>query len=90
LGTTPSGSAPTTGTTQSLYLYSSPPSTTTNTLFATWQANAAFGANTTQIATAQYVMTRSVFWDGSRKFVSTSDPTDSDGEDGDIWFKYTP
>ena len=50
----------------------------------------AFGANTTQIATAQYVMTRSVFWDGSRKFVSTSDPTDSDGEDGDIWFKYTP
>ncbi len=47
LGTTPSGSAPTTGTTQSLYLYSSPPSTTTNTLFATWQANAAFGTNTT-------------------------------------------
>jgi len=50
----------------------------------------AFGANTTQVATAQYVMTRSVFWDGSRKFVSTSDPTASDGDDGDIWFKYTP
>ena len=49
-----------------------------------------FGANTTQVATAQYVMTRSVFWDGSRKFVSTADPTVSDGDDGDIWFKYTP
>ena len=51
---------------------------------------ASFGANNTQLATTQYVMTRGVFWDGSRKFVSTSDPTDSDGEDGDIWFKYTP
>ena len=51
---------------------------------------ATFGANTTQIATTQYVMTRGVFWDGSRKFVSTLDPTVSDGADGDIWFKYTP
>jgi len=51
---------------------------------------ATFGANTTQIATTQYVMTRGVFWDGSRKFVSTADPTVSDGADGDIWFKYTP
>ena len=49
-----------------------------------------FGANTTQVATAQYVMTRGVFWDGSRKFVSVADPTVSDGADGDIWFKYTP
>ena len=48
-----------------------------------------FGANTTQVATAQYVMTRGVFWDGSRKFVSTADPTVSDGADGDLWFKYT-
>ena len=51
---------------------------------------AAFGANTTQIATTQYVMTRSEFWSGSRKFVSTSDPSASDGDNGDIWFKYTP
>jgi len=51
---------------------------------------ASFGANNTQIATTQYVMTRSEFWDGSRKFVSTSDPTSEDGDDGDIWFKYTP
>jgi hypothetical protein len=52
--------------------------------------NPTFGANNTQIATTQYVMTRSEFWDGSRKFVSTSDPTVSDGDNGDIWFKYTP
>ena len=51
---------------------------------------AAFGANTLQIATTEYVMTRSVFWDGSRKFVSTSDPSASDGDNGDIWFKYIP
>lgn len=48
-----------------------------------------FGANNTQIATTQYVMTRGVFWDGSRKFVSTSDPDSSIGSDGDFWFKYT-
>ena len=51
---------------------------------------AAFGANTLQVATTEYVMTRSVFWDGSRKFVSTSDPSASDGANGDIWFKYIP
>jgi hypothetical protein len=51
---------------------------------------ASFGANTTQIATTEYVMTRSTFWDGSRKFVSTSDPSVSDGNNGDIWFKYIP
>lgn len=50
---------------------------------------ATFGANTTQIATTQYVMTRAVFWDGSRKFVSSADPDSSLGEDGDLWFKYT-
>ena len=51
---------------------------------------APFGANTQQIATTEYVMTRATFWDGSRKFVSTSDPTSSLGNNGDIWFKYTP
>jgi hypothetical protein len=51
---------------------------------------AAFGANTLQIATTQYVMTRSEFWGGSRKFVSTGDPSVSDGDNGDIWFKYIP
>jgi hypothetical protein len=51
---------------------------------------AAFGANSSQIATTQYVMTRSAFWDGSRKFISTSDPSTSDGSNGDIWFKYIP
>ena len=51
---------------------------------------AAFGANSLQIATTEYVMTRSVFWDGSRKFVSTGDPSVGDGNNGDIWFKYIP
>jgi hypothetical protein len=51
---------------------------------------AAFGANNTQIATTQYADTRGVFWDGSRKFVSTADPTVVDGNNGDIWFKYIP
>ena len=51
---------------------------------------AAFGSNSTQVATTQYVDTRGVFWDGSRKFVSTSDPSVSDGANGDIWFKYIP
>ena len=49
---------------------------------------AALGTNTLQIATTQYVMTRSAYWDGSRKFVSTQNPTSADGVDGDIWFKY--
>lgn len=26
-------------------------------------------------------------WEGSNKFVSTEDPTEIDGKDGDIWFK---
>ena len=51
---------------------------------------AAFGTNSSVIATTAYVMTRAVFWDGSRKFVSTSDPSASDGNNGDIWFKYIP
>lgn len=51
---------------------------------------APFGTNTLQIATTEYVMTRSVFWDGSRKFISTTDPTAGDGNNGDIWFKYIP
>lgn len=51
---------------------------------------AAFGANTSQIATTSYVMTRSAFWDGSRKFVSTGDPSSGIGSNGDFWFKYIP
>ena len=51
---------------------------------------AAFGANTLQIATTEYVMTRAEFWGGSRKFISTGNPSSSDGDNGDIWFKYIP
>jgi hypothetical protein len=51
---------------------------------------AAFGANTLQLATTNYVMIRSEFWDGSRKFVSTAEPNNSLGDNGDFWFKYIP
>jgi hypothetical protein len=51
---------------------------------------ATFGSNSAQIATTQYVDTRGIFWDGSRKFVSTTDPSVSDGDNGDVWFKYIP
>lgn len=51
---------------------------------------AAFGTNSNVIATTAFVMTRAPFWDGSRKFVSTNDPGASDGNNGDIWFKYIP
>jgi len=51
---------------------------------------AAFGANTLQLATTNYVMIRSEYWDGSRKYVSTGDPVNSTGNNGDFWFKYTP
>jgi hypothetical protein len=50
---------------------------------------ATFGANTSQVATTQYVMTRAVFWDGSRKFISTDDPNAALGSNGDFWFKYS-
>jgi hypothetical protein len=48
---------------------------------------AAEGTNTTQIASTSYVMTATEKWGGSKKFVSTSDPTSGDGVDGDFWFK---
>lgn len=48
---------------------------------------AAAGTSTTQIASTQYVMTATEKWAGSRKFVSTVDPTAGDGSDGDFWFK---
>jgi hypothetical protein len=51
---------------------------------------AAFGANTLQLATTNYVMIRSEFWGGSRKFVSTAEPNNSLGDNGDFWFKYIP
>lgn len=51
---------------------------------------ASAGDNSQTIATTAYVMARSQFWGGSRKFVSTGNPSSSDGSDGDIWFKYIP
>ena len=48
---------------------------------------AAVGNSTTQIATTSYVMTATERWGGSRKFVSTAEPTNTQGSDGDFWFK---
>lgn len=51
------------------------------------------GTNSTRIATTEFVQTAisgiSAKWQGSAKYVSTSDPTSSDGADGDFWFKYS-
>jgi len=52
--------------------------------------NPYISANTTQIATAQYVNLRTTYWNGSRKFVSSSDPIPTVGSNGDFWFKYNP
>lgn len=43
-----------------------------------------------QIATVDFVRTavESGLWQGSSKFVSTSAPTNSQGENGDFWFRY--
>lgn len=45
--------------------------------------------NSTRIATTAFVKEREQYWDGRRLFVSTSDPTSSDGNNNDIWLKYT-
>lgn len=44
--------------------------------------------STTKIATTAFVRTATQYWDGSRKYVSTSAPTSGQGSDGDIWFQY--
>jgi hypothetical protein len=42
----------------------------------------------TKVATTAYVKAATQYWDGSRKFVSTSSPSSGDGSDGDFWFQY--
>ena len=55
---------------------------------------ASAATNTTQIATTAFVrdLVNSEYglWQGSAKFVSTGDPSPSDGKNGDFWFKYQP
>jgi predicted lipoprotein len=58
-------------------------------------ATAANGTNTTQIANTAWVRSviqdkseQAAYWQGSRKFVSTADPTPANGDNGDFWFKY--
>lgn len=45
--------------------------------------------NSNVVATTAYVRSREIYWDGSQKFVSTDDPSSTDGSDGDIWLKYS-
>jgi len=48
--------------------------------------------NTTQIATTAFVRTEVLTngrWEGSRRYIQTTNPTSSDGNDGDFWFKYS-
>ena len=57
------------------------------------------GTNNTRLATTEFVQTAinsipgpnlsGAKWQGSAKFVSTTDPTSADGVDGDFWFKYS-
>lgn len=55
---------------------------------------AATSTNTDQLATTRFVKnvvdSEYGLWQGSAKFISTGDPSPSDGENGDFWFKYQP
>lgn len=51
--------------------------------------------DTTQLANTAWVRDliqdrseQAAYWQGSRKFVSTADPTNATGDNGDFWFKY--
>ena len=53
---------------------------------------ASSGTNNTQIATTAFVRTEVLTngrWEGSRRYIQTTNPTSSDGSDGDFWFKYS-
>ena len=51
------------------------------------------GTSNQHIATTEFVQnsitSSGAYWQGSKKYVSTSDPRSSDGADGDFWFKYS-
>ena len=48
---------------------------------------AAEGTDTTQIATTAFVTNAVAKWAGSAKYVSTNEPTSTDGTNGDFWFQ---
>jgi hypothetical protein len=57
--------------------------------------NPADNSNANVAATTAWVRGRIAvadvpYWDGSGKFISTAAPISSDGNNGDIWFQYTP
>jgi hypothetical protein len=61
---------------------------TTLTLNAVGSAIAVGNTGLTTVPTIGQVATFGNLWGGSAKFVQTGDPTDSDGANGDLWFKY--
>ena len=40
-----------------------------------------------RVATGQYVSLATQYWGGSAKFVSTAEPDNAVGKDGDFWFQ---
>ena len=44
-------------------------------------------AGNTLVASAQYVSKATQYWSGSAKFVSTAEPDNAVGKDGDFWFQ---
>jgi len=59
---------------------------TSATLGAVGSAITTAQTSSTSVPTIGQVSAYGAFWNGSEKYVSTSNPTGSDGNDGDIWF----
>lgn len=58
----------------------------TPTAYHQYFANTSALGNT-RVATGQYVSLATQYWSGSAKFVSTAEPDNSVGKDGDFWFQ---
>lgn len=58
----------------------------TPTAYHQYFANTSSLGNT-RVATGQYVSLATQYWSGSAKFVSTAEPDNSVGKDGDFWFQ---
>jgi hypothetical protein len=58
----------------------------TPTAYHQYFANTSALGNT-RVATGQYVSLATQYWSGSAKFVSTAEPDNAVGKDGDFWFQ---
>ena len=58
----------------------------TPTAYHQYFANTSALGNT-RVATGQYVSLATQYWSGSAKFVSTAEPNNAVGKDGDFWFQ---